>query len=450
MKIPKLEYQIYYPFYNNSNNMTKLNLSFCQDEKIIISIKVAINETIDKHNASSRYYNDPCYETKSEDGIDLSLKDRRDLFIINNMTLCEENCDLTDYVKNKTRAICSCDLKTNITSNINDIKFNKNEFLKSFIKINNLANISILKCYKSVLKIKSLINNYGFYIISFIIIIYLINLFAFFCIGYRKLIKDINNIIMIRKTDKTKEIKETKKEKDRKKDDSIIRNKNKKKERHKKHMKTKETKIDDENGYKKHNELNLNKKNKHKDKHKKSNKEVLQQTTKNKEDKSIKSMNKNTFDSIIKSGNYLKELMEQKDFEINSLDYEDAIKLDHRNFFEYYISLIKNNHPILFSFASYKDYNIRIIKVFLFFFSFSLDLSINALFFDDNTMHKIYIDGGSFNFIYNIPQILYSSLIAGFINALIKNLALSESDFTQLRQNKDKDKNNIKKKQRKY
>ncbi len=95
MKIPKLEYQIYYPFYNNSNNMTKLNLSFCQDEKIIISIKVAINETIDKHNASSRYYNDPCYETKSEDGIDLSLKDRRDLFIINNMTLCEENCDLT-------------------------------------------------------------------------------------------------------------------------------------------------------------------------------------------------------------------------------------------------------------------------------------------------------------------------------------------------------------------
>ena len=48
-------------------------------------------------------------------------------------------------------------------------------------------------------------------------------------------------------------------------------------------------------------------------------------------------------------------------------------------------------------------------------------------------MHKIYTDGGSFNFIYNIPQILYSSLISGFINAIIKILALTDSGFSQLK-----------------
>ena len=120
-----------------------------------------------------------------------------------------------------------------------------------------------------------------------------------------------------------------------------------------------------------------------------------------------------------KNNKYTKELMGQKDFEMNSLDYEEALRLDHRNFFEYYISLLKNNHPLFFSFTPYKDYNSRIIKIFLFFFSFSLDFTINAVFFNDDTMHKIYEDKGKFNFLYQIPQILYSTLISKFIDSLI-------------------------------
>ena len=48
--------------------------------------------------------------------------------------------------------------------------------------------------------------------------------------------------------------------------------------------------------------------------------------------------------------------------------------------------------------------------MYLFFFSFSSDLTINALFFNDDIMHKIYQDKGKYNFFYQIPQILYSSL----------------------------------------
>jgi len=137
---------------------------------------------------------------------------------------------------------------------------------------------------------------------------------------------------------------------------------------------------------------------------------------------------------------YANELLELKDFEINLLEYEEALKLDKRNYLQYYISLLKYNHPIMFSLGIYNDYNLRIIKIFLFFFSFSSDLTINALFFNDDTMHKIYQDKGEYNFFYQIPQILYSSLISRFIDTLIKNFALLQDNIIELKQEKGKKK----------
>ena len=43
MKIPKLEYEVYYPL-NNSKNLTKLNLTVCEGIKVEISISVNILE----------------------------------------------------------------------------------------------------------------------------------------------------------------------------------------------------------------------------------------------------------------------------------------------------------------------------------------------------------------------------------------------------------------------
>jgi len=126
MKIPKVEYEIYYPFYN-SKNLTKLNLSYCEGTKIEISISVKINDTIDKYNASSDYYNNICTKANSKSGTDISLKDRRNEFVENNMSLCEENCDLISYNYTNQKAKCSCDVKLNITQNY-DFNFNKKDF----------------------------------------------------------------------------------------------------------------------------------------------------------------------------------------------------------------------------------------------------------------------------------------------------------------------------------
>ena len=54
-------------------------------------------------------------------------------------------------------------------------------------------------------------------------------------------------------------------------------------------------------------------------------------------------------------------------------------------------------------------------------------------------MHKIYIDEGTFNIIYQIPQIIYSSLISAIITIFIKYLSLSEKEIIKMKQEKKKE-----------
>ena len=52
-------------------------------------------------------------------------------------------------------------------------------------------------------------------------------------------------------------------------------------------------------------------------------------------------------------------------------------------------------------------------------------------------MHQIYEDEGSFNFIYQLPQIAYSTLISYFIDNLTSFLALSEDNIIELKKDKN-------------
>ena len=53
-------------------------------------------------------------------------------------------------------------------------------------------------------------------------------------------------------------------------------------------------------------------------------------------------------------------------------------------------------------------------------------------------MHKIYEDEGSFNIIYQFPQIAYSTIISTVLDILLKLLALSEGNIIDYKKNKDK------------
>ena len=101
---PQIEYQVFYPL--NEGKIELLNLSLCK-ENIEISIPVLINDTIDKYNPKINYYNDICSKTDSNSNTDIILDDRRNEFIINNMSLCEENCELINYDYCNKKAKCS-------------------------------------------------------------------------------------------------------------------------------------------------------------------------------------------------------------------------------------------------------------------------------------------------------------------------------------------------------
>ena len=58
------------------------------------------------------------------------------------------------------------------------------------------------------------------------------------------------------------------------------------------------------------------------------------------------------------------------DFEINSLSNEKAVEKGIRPFFHYFISLLKTNHLLIFTFNLNSDYNSKMIKISLFFFNF--------------------------------------------------------------------------------
>ena len=125
--------------------------------------------------------------------------------------------------------------------------------------------------------------------------------------------------------------------------------------------------------------------------------------------------------------------MKFNDVELNYLPYDKALENDKRTFCQYYISLVKTKHIIIFTFFNTTDYNIKLIKIDLLFFNFTLSYIINGLFFSDDTMHVIYESDGAFNLEYRIIKIIYSSLISGVITLLLQILALPESNILELK-----------------
>ena len=166
--------------------------------------------------------------------------------------------------------------------------------------------------------------------------------------------------------------------------------------------------------------------------------ETIKETDVKEEDKK----NENNEDENIIKEKY-KDLL---DLEINKLDYEIAIVIDKRSFLQYYYSLLKRDHLIIFTFITVDDYNLREIKILLFIVSFSLYFTINAFFFSDETMDNIYEDNGIFNFIFQLPQIIYSSLITSVLNIILQKLAISEAQILDMKKEKDLEKFKIKSK----
>ena len=148
--------------------------------------------------------------------------------------------------------------------------------------------------------------------------------------------------------------------------------------------------------------------------------------------------------SKIKSNNKLEQkenIINCIDEEINGFSYDLAIKYDKRTYCQYYISLLKTQHNLICALFNNNDYNSRIIKIDLFLIGFTIEYTVNGLFYSDDTMHKIYESKGQFDYETQIPIIVYSTLISYILNFPLNFFALSNDSIINLKQ--DKNKNNI-------
>ena len=433
--IPIIGYEVYDP-----KNKSKLNLSYCNETLISYNIPVSIDENnLYKYHQNSEYYNDECSTYTTEDGTDILINDRKEEFIQNNMSLCENICTYAGYDQNSKKALCECGIKYQefILSEIEK----QTDLLSNNLTTDDNGNLNIgtMKCYETLFSKDGLLTNIGSYILLFIIIVHMISTIAFYKCGYYILENKLKNIISKKKKrpqltniGKTKkngiyEIKQTKvknkKKKKKKKKKSKFKNSNPSKKSKKSNKITIDSLERTDKSNKKFSKLKLieNKFNIYNEKD---------------PNRSIIPLRKQSNRTIKLRPKLNKNKINLNDFELNSLNYKKALEIDKRTYLEYYISLLKTKHPIIFSFCPIKDNNALIIKICLFCLSFSIYYFFNTFFFTYSTIHKVYEDKGSYNFSNFVPSIILSFIFSYFINISIKYFSLSERNIAELKNEK--------------
>ena len=442
-----VQYEVYHP-----ETFNQLNLDFCENLIINVTVPANLDpETIllyqslnnmgyNLFNSNDDFYTDICTPYTSLNNTDILLIDRKtDLYNkYANISVCQENCNLESYNENSNTVSCYCNVQTNDTKidlNI-DNKFNLKTMTDTFYNYLNNSNFRILKCYKVSFDLKSYLENIG-RIIMTIILLFFIILFILFIIKGDNQISSYLKKILNNKFELKENNKNFRNDKNIAKNKNIItiQNNNNKKKLKEINNKINKIKFYNKNNDNKRSKANPSKKSKlkinitkkkdiirtetpnnnKKMKYNKYNKQrkinnryssnntkfIIQSQgstsnaclTKNFQKTSTNKMfayNKitNFGNKETKKNDFDKNKNELNDQELNSLDYNKAIFLDKRNYFQYYCSLLKIKHLILFTFLPINDYNLQYIKLILFLLSFSLYFSINGFFFTDETMIK--------------------------------------------------------------
>ena len=590
----------------NPNNYEILDLSICNGTKIDLYSPIYLedeeyelykyleNQGYNLFDSEDSFYTDICTPFDSENETDVLLKDRKNDYYKNNITLCETGCTYDKINTEVDKVHCECEVKTSINVDTSQTDFSINTLANNFYKISDYSNIMIIKCYKTTFSKIGQTKNYGSYIVLCMWFLFICAMIAHHITAKAKtqaifdlIIKEMkdlnqpnkavislnsyiekndklndneneareimmrsckkknttrskiskkairknlkknknfnnleidsiakinantlkfnsedkeaesnppkrisccfrapiiingesedkkndkgfsspkisqrerhsiknlnkeNNVVVFRSMDeeneknkttkkkriKKKSLKEKLKEKkelreDEKNDEGELKTKKIKKRKSK--LKLTKSVVNEINPLDTKTKVSSIKKTEHKEK----DSEIKLKKSETKKEKiredgdrlSIKRMKK-----IIKEVPKPERYKHFNELELNAMQYEYACEIDTRSFIRYYWSLIKKKHIIVSTFIDNEDYNIFLLKLGLFLVSFNLYFCVNCLFFTDDTMHKLYKDKGKYSLLFQIPQIIYSTLISSVTLMLLKQLSLSQKEIISLK-----------------
>ena len=411
LSIPLIGYEVFHP-----DTKAQLELSHCKNSLIDFDIPVSINENdLFKHDPTSEYYTNECFPYTSENGTDILLNDRKEEFIEHNLSLCENKCTYNGYNEDSKKVSCECEVKSKeflISEIIND----NNLLLNNFTFDNRTSNFITMKCVYTLFTKEGLRKNIANYIIGSIFILFIILAILFFKLGFYFLENDIKKIVNLMSKNNNINIYSPnnkiikKKKKNGKSIDISNPRKKKKTKTNFTNNKGVPTNKDSENIIKSQSKLDLK----------------MQSNL-------IKSPNSKTKIKIYskKIKNNLNE--DLYDYELNSFTFKKFLVHDKRTYYQYYISLLKIKHPLIFSFVPVEDYNLMIIKLSLFLLSFIIYFAINTICFNNSIIHEIYVNKGKYKISQHITRIIISFFISYFICLIIKYFSLSERDILKIK-----------------
>ena len=431
---------VQYEIYNPVTKEKITDFSPCEDEKINIYVPTNLdnktytlyeelkNQGYEIFNANDSFYNDVCTKYTSINNTDITLNDRKELFYNETQIFCQEDCEYKGIDLETQHAQCECSVSSSKTDIVLGTEvFTGFEIITSFYEVIKFSNFLILKCYKLFFSSLGIKNNFGFIIMIILITFHISMLITFLFTGMQKIKEQLSNMIFLSMNKEKKISIKTKSSKIENIKKQIFPQNPKKKisKNHYKHQKNiflvKNMKI-----YAKKSSTMQEKSSSSGLHHKKSSLNALLK-------KNLLKKNNKKSSPLIRHNKIKKKTKNEKlkysEFELDDLEYLEAIKYDKRTFFEFFLCLVKREHIIIFTFIFCKDLNLLCIKLALFVFAVSLDFATNVLFFTDDSMHKIYLDYGKYNFIQQIPQIIYSTVISEAFDVFFKFLSLSEKEI---------------------
>ena len=451
-----VQYEIF-----NPHNFTKVSLEICKNITIKIKVPVPLEESqlslisnlqnqgFNAFDINDSFYNDICSTYTAQNGADMVLSLRKTLIYdsVKEIYLCQEECEFESFDSEKSTAECNCLIQeTETVTDESKISFSKKEFFDSFYNTLYNSNFRVLKCLKLIFSFNGFKENYGCYTMTLLSAAFISFIIVHIIKGNSKIMHIMKSILISKgveikthhniKEDKNDKNKEKNKEENKEK--IIKRKENRRQNTHRHSRKYPIKNLENVQAPQKRNNS-------------KSKTMSIQRINMNIDDKIYNTkddMNKETiaYDenksklNIQEEKQILEKYKDLIDVEKDKLDYEIAIIIDKRTFCQYYISLLKRGHLIIFTFITTDDYNLRQIKILLFIVSFALYFCINAFFFTDKTMNNIYDDNGIFNFLFQLPQILFSSIISVVINMILEKLTMTEDKIIDMKQEEDKEK----------
>ena len=414
------------------SNGTKIDLGVCFNMTIQLNgpstneedlslpkeeIEDLLEEDIDVFYIDDAFFNDICYPFSYEDNetsSDVNLEDRRKDYY-QNTSLCNKDCTYLGMDMSTLKPKCNC------TIGVTNEPLGFGEEIVTFFSSLSSANYGVVKCYKLVFSVSIFKYNLGSYILVSMVLMEIVTYRVYVCRrknDFKKMFLNNNNknVNTLSRLDNSSF--------------SLSGGMNKQNFTNV----SENIEVEYENPKKETNDcLNIEPSqqvvtNQSIDKNK-----IIYKKSAFSNTNSLMNFRKSKINQWIKTNSNNKAPFEpMADTSIKNLDklsYAVAIKKDNRTFGKLLIIRIKQFHPVYKCFISTQK-KTKYHNIISFIFGLSSDLAFNAFFYSDTYISNTYRKG--YNFFYELPKSIISSLISTIVRLLANLLIVDFPDEEEM------------------